>query len=91
MPEYDEFIISYKDRSAVLPSEYNHKAVSNNGLFRPVILVNGKVTGLWKRTFEKDKVIVEAQLFKTTGKTIRHVVENESGKFRRFLRIKNTF
>ena len=85
LPAYDEFIISYKDRSAVLPLEHNHKAVSNNGLFRPVILVNGKVTGLWKRTFVKDTVIVEAQFFEKTGKTVKHLVENESKKFGKFL------
>ena len=85
LPAYDEFIISYKDRSAVLPSEHNHKAVSHNGLFRPVILVNGKVTGLWKRTFVKDTVIVEAQFFEKVSKTIRRAVEKESEKFSRFL------
>lgn len=85
LPAYDEFIISYKDRSAVLPLEHNRKAVSNNGLFRPVILVNGKVTGLWKRTFVKDTVIVEAQFFEKTGKTISGAVEKESIKLGRFL------
>ena len=69
----------------MLPLEHNHKAVSNNGLFRPVILVNGKVTGLWKRTFVKDTVIVETQFFEKTGKTVKHLVENESKKFGKFL------
>jgi hypothetical protein len=54
LPAFDEYIIAYRDRSAVLPSENFSKAVSSNGVFRPVIVVNGQVVGLWKRT-EKGK------------------------------------
>ena len=59
LPAFDEFIISYKDRRAALPFENHIKAVSNNGIFRPVIVVNGQVVGIWKRTTKKDKVMVE--------------------------------
>ena len=55
MPAFDEFLISYKDRLASLPHENHHKAVSNNGIFYPIIVVNGRVTGTWKRTFKKGK------------------------------------
>ena len=85
LPAFDEFIISYRDRSAVLPLEHTRKAVSNNGLFRPVILVNGKVAGLWKRTLVKDKVIVEAQFFERPNKTIIRAVEKASEEFGKFL------
>jgi hypothetical protein len=84
LPAFDEFIISYRDRSAVLPLEHTRKAVSNNGLFRPVILVNGKVAGLWKKTLVKDKVIVEAQFFERPNKTIIRAVEKVSEEFGKF-------
>jgi phage anti-repressor protein len=63
LPAFDEFIISYKNRSASLPLEHHVKVVSNNGIFRPVIVLNGKVTGLWKKTLKNDKVMVETELF----------------------------
>lgn len=46
LPAYDEFIISYKDRSAALTFEKQNKAVSDNGVFRPMV-VNGEVIGIW--------------------------------------------
>jgi hypothetical protein len=55
LPAFDEFIISYKDRHAVLPLENHAKAVSNNGIFRPVAVVNGQVMGIWKRTVKKQQ------------------------------------
>ncbi|MDR1336794.1 MAG: winged helix DNA-binding domain-containing protein [Tannerella sp.] len=50
LPAFDEYIIAYRDRGAVLPAENYAGVISSNGIFRPVILVNGIVAGLWKRT-----------------------------------------
>jgi hypothetical protein len=43
LPAYDEYIISYKDRTASLSSLNHSRAVSINGLFRPMIVINGQV------------------------------------------------
>lgn len=85
LPAFDEFIISYKDRSASLPFENHTKTVSNNGIFRPVIVVNGQVTGIWKRTIRKDKVIVETEMFKQPGKTTMDLIEQAAIQFGHFL------
>ncbi|MDR0542279.1 MAG: winged helix DNA-binding domain-containing protein [Dysgonamonadaceae bacterium] len=53
LPAFDEYIIAYKDRSPVLLSEHHNKAVSSNGVFRAVIIANGQVVGLWKKSSQK--------------------------------------
>jgi hypothetical protein len=58
LPAFDEYIIAYKDRSDILLSEHHSKAVSSNGVFRPVIIENGHVTGLWKKTSQKKNPFV---------------------------------
>ena len=63
LPAFDEFIISYTDRAAALALENFSKAVSNNGVFRPVIVVDGQVTGIWRRTTHKDHLLLETQFF----------------------------
>ncbi|MEW6108889.1 MAG: winged helix DNA-binding domain-containing protein [Nitrospirota bacterium] len=85
LPAFDEFIISYKDRSVSLPFENHNKTVSNNGIFRPVIVVNGQVTGIWKRTIKNDKVIVETELFKQPNKTTKSLIEKASIQYGHFL------
>jgi hypothetical protein len=74
LPAFDEFIISYKDRSASLPYTDHHKAVSNNGIFRPVIVQNGQVIGIWKRNLKKDKVFLETEFFTSVGKSVESQV-----------------
>lgn len=49
LPAFDEYIVGYKDRTAVLTSENHRKAISSNGVFRPVVIKNGKAISLWKK------------------------------------------
>jgi hypothetical protein len=85
LPAYDEFLISYKDRSSSLSLIHNKKAVSSNGIFYPPIIVNGQVAGLWKRSFQKDKVIVEADFFNEPAKSIKRQITTKSDEYGHFL------
>jgi len=71
LPAYDEFIISYKNRNASLTFENHIKTVSNNGIFRPIIVKNGQVIGIWKRTLKNNKVIIETEYFDSLDKTTK--------------------
>lgn len=44
---FDPLIVSYTDRSAVLPPEYRKDVITKSGICLPTIAVNGKVAGLW--------------------------------------------
>lgn len=68
LPAYDEFLISYKDRSASITIENHKKAISSNGIFRPVVLVNGQISGLWKKVIKKDRIVVETEYFRPHNK-----------------------
>lgn len=86
LPAFDEYIIGYKNRSAVLTLENHKKAVSNNGIFWPVAVINGEVAGLWKRTVKKDKVDISINLF-TAGlpEGTKSKLERSAQNFGRFL------
>ena len=66
LPAFDEILISYKTREASILSEHKSKAFTNNGIFKPIILENGKVIGIWKRTIKKDHAKIETQFFHET-------------------------
>ena len=65
LPAFDEFLISYKNRSASILLEHHKHTISSNGIFWPTVVVNGQVAGLWKRSIKKDKVSIETDLFHT--------------------------
>lgn len=72
IPAFDELVVSYKDRSAIFKTKDKKKAISSNGIFWPVILLNGQVTGLWKPIAKKNILKIETTLFR------RHTVNEKS-------------
>jgi hypothetical protein len=85
LPAFDEYIISYKDRSAAVEFKSQTKTFTKNGIFNPVIVINGQVTGIWKRTVVKDKVQVAASLFKKHSKASKTLVEKAAKAYGKFI------
>jgi hypothetical protein len=85
LPAFDEYIISYKDRTAILSAENTKTAISNNGIFWPVIIINGKAAGVWKRTIKKDKPVIETEFFTAPPKTIKKSLEKAEKAYRDYL------
>jgi hypothetical protein len=64
LPGFDEYVLGYKDRSAVLAPEYSAAIVpGGNGVFRPTIIVDGEVAGTWRRVNRGRQVVMEPTLF----------------------------
>jgi hypothetical protein len=85
LPAYDEYLISYKDRSASLPFQLQKNTVSSNGIFHPVIILNGKVIGVWNKKIKNDKVEIKTKLFQKHSKTIHKIIEKAAEKFGNFI------
>jgi hypothetical protein len=85
LPAFDEYLIAYRDRSASLVIEHTSKAVSDNGIFRPVIVINGLVKGLWKRAIKKDTVLIELSLFHPLNKKEMKGIEKAGERYGEFL------
>ena len=85
LPAFDEFLISYKDRSASVIHEHESKAFSKNGIFRPTIVVNGKVAGTWKREIKNERTIITTSFFDKENKIPDAAIKKEAQKFGNFL------
>lgn len=63
LPSYDEYLISYKDRTSVMDIKHYPKAFTRYGIFFPVILHNGRITGNWNKKIRKGKISFEISFF----------------------------
>ena len=88
LPAFDEFMVAYTDRGASLDPAFGKATITSNGIFKPIIVVNGKVTGLWKRTVKKDRVIVEPLYFNPAVVLDTNVVAAAIKPFGAFLGLK---
>ncbi len=84
LPAFDEYIVGYRDRTAVLPAENQRKAVSSNGIFRPVVIKDGRVIGLWKKATSGKKVIT-VEPFEAIDDTTQGMIDKAAERFRAFL------
>lgn len=63
LPNYDEYFIGYRDRSAIGQRIADLTAVTGgNAFLANVVFVDGQLVGGWKRLIEKQRVVVDLTL-----------------------------
>jgi len=82
LPAYDELTVAYKDRADFLPAAFEKE--SSYGL-KPVIMVNGRIAGIWRRVVGKEKVVVEVRLFEKVSKTVERMIGREAKRYAKFV------
>lgn len=85
---FDHYLLGYADRSLVLDARHTSKVITSNGLFRPVMVVDGKILGTWKQAATRPgaEVEIEYQPFaRTPVGRLRTRFAQEAERYRKFL------
>jgi hypothetical protein len=86
LPGFDEFILGYRNRSAVLDPTYAEKICpGSNGVFMPTIVSNGIVVGTWKRAVTKKGITVTACPFRQLSGDEEQAFAAAADRYRHFL------
>ncbi|MFI5412394.1 MAG: winged helix DNA-binding domain-containing protein [Candidatus Micrarchaeales archaeon] len=97
LPAFDEYLVSYADRNAMLGDPKMQKAIKrmiqtqkltvihSNGIFSPVIVVDGAVVGTWKRKIDKGKLVVAFTPYVKISKDDMRLAKEETERYGRFL------
>jgi hypothetical protein len=86
LPPFDEYLVGYRDRSATLDKVNSGKVVpGNNGMFMPIIVINGQVVGTWKRIIKKDEVRVTPIPFTAWDKATGQLFTAAAARYSLFL------
>ena len=89
LPNYDEYIVSYKDRSAAIAAADLNKADPRGTIFNHTIVANGKVIGIWKRTIAKTKVDIELIPFAPLSKVNQSAIATAAKRYTKFMELKD--
>jgi hypothetical protein len=86
LPNYDEYFIGFKDRSAI-GKVIEKTAIQKNdaALLANIVILNGQVIGGWKRILEKGKVRVETSLLIQPSAIEQQAVTEAAEQFGKFL------
>lgn len=60
---FDEYVLGYTDRQAVIDTAHAGKLMTPNGLFRPALLVGGRLAGTWQAEVKKGALSINTAPF----------------------------
>jgi hypothetical protein len=86
LPDYDEYAMSYKNRSALLKDEkILPEGPRNSIVFNHMIVVDGVIEGMWNRSIKNDIVSVETKIARNLSKAKQLAVAKAVKKYLAFI------
>ena len=88
LPNYDEYLIAYRDRGAVVDSARTR----NLGIFTSIeyphhVIFDGRLAGSWRRTIGSKGVTLDVKLYRKAEKRDAQVLAAEANRYGRFLQL----
>lgn len=88
LPNYDEYIVSYKDRSSTIHAKDVNKADPRGTIFNHTVIINGRIAGIWKRLTLRNKATLEIVPFKRLSKGSENAITAATKRYVKFEGIK---
>lgn len=86
LPQWDEFLLGYRSRDVTLPDEHLGRVVPGRNLvFQPTVVVDGEVSGIWRRRQAKSSTAVEVELFEPASDARWAAIARAAAAYGRFL------
>ena len=86
LPGFDEFMLGYTDRSAVLDPRHAQKLIpDNNGRFLSTMIMNGRVVGTWRRVLSKKAVVLTMEPFVSLKKLEKEAFVTAAKRYGKFI------
>jgi len=86
LPNYDEYFIGFKDRSAIGEVARRSNLPENSpSLLAHIIILDGQVVGGWKRTLKKNVVIIELNLITDLTRAENRAIADAANRYGKFL------
>jgi hypothetical protein len=86
LPGFDQWVIgASRSAPALLDPEHKARVYRNQGWISPVLLVNGRMEGVWRHERQGARLLVEIEPFGRTPKWVRAQAETEAKRWAGFL------
>ena len=85
LPAFEEYLLGYTDRSAVLAPGYAMRMVARNGIISPIIVIDGQVAGTWKRLLKKEAVVITPDWFTKPDEAQQQAYRQAASRYGAFL------
>src|ERR671916_651525 len=86
LPAFDHYVVAApRNREAVLPEALKRRVYRSQGWLSPVLLVDGRMDGVWRHERKGGRLIVDIEPFAKQPEWVRRATEEEAEQLSRFL------
>jgi hypothetical protein len=85
LPYFDTFLLGHKERDHLLAAEHRPQVYRPQGWIAPVVLVDGRVAGIWEHARKGDRLNVKVTKFGPMSRRITASIRQEAQDLARFL------
>ena len=86
LPAFEEYMLGYRDRSAALEAAHAQRVVpGGNGIFFPIIVIDGQIIGTWKKMVKKDSLFITLSPFRTLKISEKKALEIAAEQYGTFI------
>jgi hypothetical protein len=86
LPAFDQYVVAApRDREAVLPEALKGRVYRQQGWLSPVLLVDGRMEGVWRHERKGDRLVVGIEPFADQPGWVRRAAEEEGERLARFV------
>ncbi len=87
LPAFDEYLVGYQDRSAVLDPVQSKRINAGGGMLSPVIVLGGHVIGTWRRVVKRGGAVITPAWFASPTPAQARAVRQAAEHYSAFLGI----
>ena len=85
LPAFDEYLVAYRDRGAVLAARDARRLNAGGGMLSPCVVLGGRVVGTWRRSLGRAGVTIELALFAKPASPDRDRIASAAERYAAFL------
>jgi hypothetical protein len=87
LPNYDEFLIAYKDRESVPGSGASPSPPTDFDTFGHFLVMDGRLAGTWRRRLTADAAVIDAVLFRRPTRAHTHALAVAAKRYGSFMNL----
>jgi hypothetical protein len=85
LPGFDSYVLGHALKDHLIEPGYYKQVYRNQGWISPVILVDGRIAGVWSHRISRGKLVVELKPFAKLSRYARDRIEEQKESLARFL------
>jgi hypothetical protein len=85
LPAFDEYFIGYADRGEIVDPAHVARVNAGGGMLKPIVVVDGRIVGIWKRTFARRRMAIDIAPFAAIARRDRARIDDAAVRYAAFV------